>query len=227
MEKPTLQGEMIVLRPIRASDADGMWESVNDADGNRLTGTTQVFTRQEIDDWCATISSVDGRIDLAVTANASDEYLGEIVLNEIDEVVRSANLRLAMRPGYRGRGYGTEAIQLILGLAFDGLALHRVELDVLSINARAKSLYENLGFRVEGRKRDAYRDGPGTATPSSCRCSRTSSGRARSRSRAAHLSGGGGSVPGAVGPCRTCDARCGWDARRAPPAPLAPSAAGS
>jgi RimJ/RimL family protein N-acetyltransferase len=161
MEKPTLQGEMIVLRPLRASDADALWESVNDAEGNRLTGTTQQFTRQQIDDWCATISSVDGRIDLAVTANGSDEYLGEIVLNEIDEVVRSANLRLAMRPGYRGRGYGTEAIQLILGLAFDGLALHRVELDVLSINARAKSLYENLGFRVEGRKRDAYRDGDG------------------------------------------------------------------
>ena len=32
---------------------------------------------------------------------------------------------------------------------------------MLSINARAKSLYENLGFRVEGRKRDAYRDGDG------------------------------------------------------------------
>jgi len=120
-----------------------------------------VFTRQQIDDWCATISSVDGRIDLAVTANGSDEYLGEIVLNDIDEVVRSANLRLAMRPGYRGRGYGTEGIELVLGFAFDGLGLHRVELDVLSINARAKSLYENLGFVVEGRRRDAYRDGDG------------------------------------------------------------------
>ncbi len=150
MEKPTLQGEMIVLRPIRASDADALWESVNDAEGNRLTGTTQVFTREEIDHWCATIASRDGRIDLAVTANGSDEYLGEIVLNEIDDVVRSANLRLAMRPGYRGRGYGTEAIQLILGLAFDGLGLHRVELDVLSINARAKSLYENLASASRG-----------------------------------------------------------------------------
>ena len=49
MEKPTLQGEMIVLRPIRASDADALWESLNDAEGNRLTGTTQVFTREEID----------------------------------------------------------------------------------------------------------------------------------------------------------------------------------
>ena len=161
MEKPTLQGEMIVLRPIRADDADAVWESVSDPDGRRLTGTTQVFTRAEIDAWCASIGSAEGRIDLAVTVNGVDEYLGEIVLNDIDDVVGSANLRLAMRPGYRGRGYGTEAIQLMLGLAFDGLGLHRVELDVLAINARAKSLYENLGFRIEGRKRDAYRDGEG------------------------------------------------------------------
>ncbi|KQY41976.1 GNAT family N-acetyltransferase [Cellulomonas sp. Root137] len=161
MEKPTLQGEMIVLRPIRADDADAVWESVSDPDGRRLTGTTAVFTRPEIDVWCASVGSAEGRIDLAVTVNGSDEYLGEIVLNDIDDVVLSANLRLAMRPGYRGRGYGTEAIQLMLGLAFDGLGLHRVELDVLSINARAKSLYENLGFRIEGRKRDAYRDGEG------------------------------------------------------------------
>lgn len=161
MEKPTLQGEMIVLRPIRADDADAVWESVSDPDGRRLTGTTAVFTRPEIDAWCASVGSAEGRIDLAVTVNGADEYLGEIVLNDIDDVVLSANLRLAMRPGYRGRGYGTEAIQLMLGLAFDGLGLHRVELDVLSINARAKSLYENLGFRIEGRKRDAYRDGEG------------------------------------------------------------------
>jgi RimJ/RimL family protein N-acetyltransferase len=32
---------------------------------------------------------------------------------------------------------------------------------VPAVNTRAKSLYENLGFRVEGRLRDAYRDGDG------------------------------------------------------------------
>lgn len=161
MDKPTLQGEMILLRPIRADDAPAMWEMVNDPEGMRTTGTTAVFTRAQIDRWCATIAERPGRIDLAITANGSDEYLGEIVLNEIDDVVGSANLRLVMRPGYRGRGYGTEAIELVLGLAFDGIGLHRVELDVLSINARAWSLYENIGFRVEGRRRDAYRDGDG------------------------------------------------------------------
>ncbi|MEN0128614.1 MAG: GNAT family protein [Brevundimonas sp.] len=161
MEKPTLQGEMITLRPIRPDDAEAMWEMLADPEGNRLTGTTRTFSRAEIDAWCASRATAEGRYDFAVTANGDDTFRGEIVLNEVDEVVRSANLRLSMGPTYRGRGYGTEGIMLMLGFAFDGIGLHRVELDVLSINARAKSLYENLGFRVEGRKRDAYRDGDG------------------------------------------------------------------
>lgn len=159
MDKPSLQGEMLKLRPVRADDAEAMWDLVQDPEGRRLTGTTREFTRSEVDEWCATVSGRPDRIDLAITTNGADEYLGEIVLNDIDQVVRSANLRLVMRPAYRGRGYGTEAIQLVLGLAFDGLGLHRVGLDVLSINTRAHALYGNLGFVIEGRRRDAYRDG--------------------------------------------------------------------
>src|SRR5690554_6054415 len=154
-----LQGELVRLRPIRAEDADAMWESVTDPEGRRLTGASREFSRGGIDEWCASVAGGVGRVDLGVTAGGNDVYLGEIVLNEIDHVVRSANLRLAMRPAYRGRGYGTEAIWLMLGLAFDTLGLHRVGLDVLATNARAKSLYENLGFVPEGRLRDAGRDG--------------------------------------------------------------------
>jgi RimJ/RimL family protein N-acetyltransferase len=159
VDKPTLRGEMLVLRPIRAADADAMWDLVTDPETRRLTGSSHVWTRPEVDAFCVASAADPTRIDLAVTSGDADEYLGEIVLEAIDETLASARLRLVMRPGYRGRGYGTEAISLVLGLAFDGLALHRVEIDVLSINTRAQAIYENLGFRVEGRRRDAYRDG--------------------------------------------------------------------
>ena len=36
MEKPTLQGEMITLRPIRADDSEAMWLSLRDARSRRL-----------------------------------------------------------------------------------------------------------------------------------------------------------------------------------------------
>jgi RimJ/RimL family protein N-acetyltransferase len=162
MDKPVLRGEMLVLRPVRADDAPGLWDLVNDPEGNRLTGTTATFTYEQVEQWCASVGERDDRIDWAVT-HGSDEYLGEIVLNDIDRHSRNANLRLAMRPGQRGRGFGGEAIPLVLAHAFapppEGLGLHRVSLDVLSINPRARMLYESLGFVAEGRLREAHRDG--------------------------------------------------------------------
>lgn len=172
---PELHGDMVRLRPIEARDADRLWEAVQDPVGRRLTGTTTRFTRPQIDEWAATVSDRPGRYDWAVTSGVvrdgvpvSDLLLGEIVLNDIDDVARSANLRLQFLPDYRGRGYGSEAISLVLRFAFDGLrvdgefepglGLHRVSLDVLSINPRAKALYESLGFQEEGRLRDAHRD---------------------------------------------------------------------
>lgn len=161
---PTLRGEMVVLRPIRATDAEAMWEMVaDDPEGSRQTGTVQVFTREQVDQWAATVADRPGRADWAIT-HETDEYLGEIVLNEMDEHSKNANLRLALRPGQRGRGFGGEAIQLVLDHAFadpadGGLGLHRVSLEVLSINPRAFALYESLGFVVEGRLREAHLDG--------------------------------------------------------------------
>lgn len=162
METPVLSGELVHLRPIRADDADAMWEMVNDPEGMRMTGTTRTFTPEEIQDWCASVPTLAGRHDWAIT-HGSDEYLGEIVLNEMDEHDARANLRMVLRPGHRGRGFGGEAISLVLAHAFaeapEGLGLHRVSLDVLSINPRARMLYESLGFVEEGRLRESHRDG--------------------------------------------------------------------
>lgn len=161
---------MVRLRPIEARDADRMWESVQDPGTMRQTGTTKEFTREGISEWCAVVSDRPGRYDWTITAGAirdgepvSDDMIGEIILGDIDTDVQSASINMLMLPNYRGRGYGSEAIYEVLKFAFDpaGANLHRVGLDVLTINPRARMLYESLGFREEGRLRDAYRDGDG------------------------------------------------------------------
>ncbi|MYL44250.1 GNAT family N-acetyltransferase [Virgibacillus halodenitrificans] len=61
---------------------------------------------------------------------------------------------------YWGKGYGKEALQLLLTYAFNELNLHRVSLQVFSFNTRAIQLYEKLGFVEEGKCREAlYRNG--------------------------------------------------------------------
>jgi len=54
---------------------------------------------------------------------------------------------------YWGKGYGSDAMNLILRFAFETLNLKRVSLTVFEYNERAVHSYEKCGFRPEGRLR--------------------------------------------------------------------------
>ncbi len=61
---------------------------------------------------------------------------------------------------YWGKGYGTDAMRVILCYAFRELNLYRVNLDVFEYNPRAVRSYEKAGFKIEGREpRSVLRDG--------------------------------------------------------------------
>ena len=58
------------------------------------------------------------------------------------------------------KGYGTEAVKLLLQHGFETLNLNRIYLRVYSTNLRAKRSYEKAGFVMEGTMRQAvYRNG--------------------------------------------------------------------
>lgn len=59
-----------------------------------------------------------------------------------------------------GKGYGLEAMKLLLDFGFLEMNLHRISLRVFSFNGGAIKLYEKLSFQQEGRAREAiFRDG--------------------------------------------------------------------
>jgi RimJ/RimL family protein N-acetyltransferase len=61
---------------------------------------------------------------------------------------------------YWGKGYGTDAMQLLLRFSFTELNMHRVSLTVFEYNLRGMKSYEKAGFRHEGRARESIlRDG--------------------------------------------------------------------
>ncbi len=62
---------------------------------------------------------------------------------------------LALRPQYRGRGYGTALMEYVLTEA-GRLGARRATLEVRSGNAGALRLYERLGFYVAGTRRNYY-----------------------------------------------------------------------
>ncbi|UCE92221.1 MAG: GNAT family N-acetyltransferase [Methanobacteriota archaeon] len=91
--------------------------------------------------------------------------IGNIALMEIDFVSGSAILGIMIgEKDYWDRGYGADAINTALRVAFEEMGLRRVSLTAVDLNERALACYEKCGFVAEGRDREAkfhrgeYRD---------------------------------------------------------------------
>jgi RimJ/RimL family protein N-acetyltransferase len=62
-------------------------------------------------------------------------------------------------PRGRDRGLGTEATRMFIGYGFEQLGLHRISLDVINLNPRARRVYDKVGFFTEGVLREEHRWG--------------------------------------------------------------------
>ena len=159
----TLHGPRVRLDPLGPEHFAAVWPGLADGEMLRLTGTRGTFTEEGVRAHLERIGAADDRADWAIIDRAGGGFVGEIVLNELDEENASMNVRIALAPGLPGRGYGTEAMTEVLDPAFEAIGLHRVQLDVYAFNPRAIRSYEKAGFTVEGRQRDTlYWDGEWT-----------------------------------------------------------------
>ena len=153
-EKPTITGERVLLRPVEVADAAGL--AALDREALRLTGTQRTASLEELQHWYATRAGHTDRLDLSIIDRASGRWAGEVVLNDLDEANRSCGFRILLGSAeFRGRGLGTEASRLTLAHAFEVVGVHRVELQVYAFNPRARHVYDKLGFRYEGTRRQA------------------------------------------------------------------------
>ena len=59
-------------------------------------------------------------------------------------------------PAMQHQGYGTEAIRIMLNMAFGKYDMNRVSIGVVGLNANALAFYRKIGFRQEGIQEQGY-----------------------------------------------------------------------
>jgi RimJ/RimL family protein N-acetyltransferase len=148
----------IFLRELERRDLSTVnaWRADRELVG--LLGGSFRYVGSEIDEkWFdAYLASRTHSVRLAICLKSTGEAVGVAYLLGIDWVTRSAEFSIQIGvESARGRGIGEAATRLTLQHAFDDLNLHRISLTVLASNARAKALYEKVGFRAEGLFREA------------------------------------------------------------------------
>lgn len=151
-----------VLRLARKEDAQEYYEhNFHPLDGEiaRFTGCRPEFERKEVIDFFLQCVEAEDRYDFLLLS-PEGHVIGESVINEIHEELRSANFRIAIfHQDARGKGIGSWAVRQTVRFAFEELRLHRLSLEVFSFNPRAIRAYEKAGFRREGVLRDGVKDG--------------------------------------------------------------------
>jgi RimJ/RimL family protein N-acetyltransferase len=92
----------------------------------------------------------------AIRSIPDDRLVGTCQLHSLHTIYRSAELQI--RIGERdnqGKGYGSEAVYLLLRHGFEDRNLHRIGLHVFDDNLAAIRIYTKAGFKEEGRLREA------------------------------------------------------------------------
>jgi RimJ/RimL family protein N-acetyltransferase len=157
-----LRGDLVVLRRHRDDNLPTIVRWYRDPELARLTRyQTRPMSLEEIERFFVTRLLSDDGLGYAIHEAATDRLVGLTTFSALDPDNASVMFHITIgEPDAWGRGLGTEATQLMLRLAFDHLGLHRVGLSVFEFNDRARRSYEKVGFRVEGRLRQAIaRDG--------------------------------------------------------------------
>ncbi len=149
-----LIGTQCYLSPIDMNDAEQYTVWVNDQE-----------TADFLSFACSNISFESEQSLLAELAKGhnygiidrkTDKLIGSIGLLNTNHINRSSEIGIFIGDkDYWSRGYGTEAMRLLLDYAYKKLNLHNIMLKVYAYNERAIKCYEKTGFKKAGEIREA------------------------------------------------------------------------
>jgi RimJ/RimL family protein N-acetyltransferase len=90
----------------------------------------------------------------AIIDPVKDELIGNCGLFNINHLERNGSVGIFIgNKDYWGKGYGREALTLIMRFGFDYLNLRNIMLKVFSFNEQAIKSYISIGFKEIGRRR--------------------------------------------------------------------------
>jgi RimJ/RimL family protein N-acetyltransferase len=153
-----LIGNKCFLSPIDPNDAEKFTEWLNDLE---LTINLTLYN--------SIINAENERIflnDLAKEHNYSiidletNELIGNCGFVDMDNVNQTAEVGIFIgNKNYWNKGYGSEALSLLMDYGFKALNLHNILIRVYDYNKRAKKSYEKIGFKQIGIRRESlYRN---------------------------------------------------------------------
>lgn len=102
----------------------------------------------------------DDKVAMAFYDRITLQPIGWGNIRDINTYHHTCELGVSIgEPDFRGRGFGSEAVRLMVDFAFTAYNVRNVQLDTNAFNHRAFRAYQKVGFKEIGRRRQATRYG--------------------------------------------------------------------
>lgn len=152
-----LDTERLVLRPVRLSDAEAMYDYGHRPEVARLAG---FLVNQSVEECQQFIQT-----DLDKTGDATRQRIYAICLKGKDELIGTVNfaktitsdileIGYVLHPDYWGKGFMPEAVLALVDFGFRELQLHKIEIAVFDYNKQSRRVAEKSGFQLEAKLRE-------------------------------------------------------------------------
>lgn len=158
------QGKKIELRGPRLEDAEALAQAPVDHEAIAFMHQIELPLNRTID-WEQLVinrwmelnrNTQNADCKLAIVPLTTGRFAGTVGLHFTQPRVRVSDLDVWVMNTEQNRGYGGEAILILLNYAFNELDYQKIELGVAEQNLAAYKLYQRLGFIEEGRLRRRY-----------------------------------------------------------------------
>ncbi len=152
-----LHGERVRLRPVRERDLDALWEAHVDIRNRGSFFPLGVQSEPAFKQSYAENGFWSKEEGLLVIVTPEDEIAGHIEFFKPVNYWDAFELSYQLYDGrFAGRGYTTEAVQLLVDYLFGAKKQHRIQLVIVPENAASRRIAEKCGFRPEGTARGAF-----------------------------------------------------------------------
>ena len=145
----------IYLRLMTAEDTENIIKWRNSDVVRKQFIYQKEFTAESHENWIKTMIETGKAAQMMIVLNEGDRAIGSVYVRDIDLEHKKAEYGIFIgETDCLGKGYGTEAAELMIEYAFEFLGIHKLMLRVYAENERAIKSYEKAGFVKEAYLKD-------------------------------------------------------------------------
>lgn len=153
ISNPLLNGDRLSLRKIASSDVTETYLNwMNDNEVTRhLESRFQKYSIQNLKEYVINLEEDQNNFLFAIIIKKNQRHIGNIKLGPINRIHLFAEIGLLIgEKDCWGKGYASEAIELICHFAFSYLNLNKLTAGCYQTNIGSLKAFQKTGFIVEG-----------------------------------------------------------------------------